>query len=269
MTENGCHCEEAQRADTAIRIPRPQRLPCAKGAVGQRPTEGLSGVDDPFWGDLCRNFHPSLATAPQTLRCAPLARVVDGTFPSFVGADDHIGPLLGTTIVAPVGRGDHTPPPPRCTPPPCSAPLQGAGSVPSRWGRLSSRADPHWFPNASPLRRGGPMCPPGHVSARDPSPGRHTGRPLQILLKPSSTPENRAGTEPRPYNSSVPRDPGRGLSPRQKERAAPCGAALLGFQPRAKTFSGMVYPSGRAIRQRQFPWTCTWALFCQRTAFSG
>ena len=27
-----------------------------------------------------------------------------------VGADAHIGPLLGTTSAAPVGRGDHTPP---------------------------------------------------------------------------------------------------------------------------------------------------------------
>ena len=30
--------------------------------------------------------------------------------PQGVGADDHIGLLLGTTCVAPVGRGDHTPP---------------------------------------------------------------------------------------------------------------------------------------------------------------
>ena len=53
--------------------------------------------------------HPSRPLA-QTLRCAPLARVVDGTFPSFVGADAHIGPLLGTTCGASVGRGDLTPP---------------------------------------------------------------------------------------------------------------------------------------------------------------
>ena len=30
--------------------------------------------------------------------------------PQGVGADDHIGLLLGTTCVAPVGLGDHTPP---------------------------------------------------------------------------------------------------------------------------------------------------------------
>ena len=49
-------------------------------------------------------------------------------------------------------------------------------------------------------RRGGPMCPPGHAFLRDPPTGRHAGRPLQILLQSSSTPKNRAGTEPRPYS---------------------------------------------------------------------
>ena len=33
--------------------PRPPRLPCVKGAVARRATEGLSGVDGPFGGDLC------------------------------------------------------------------------------------------------------------------------------------------------------------------------------------------------------------------------
>ena len=30
-----------------------------------------------------------------------------------------------------------------------------------------------------PPRRGGPVCPPGHASSRDPFAGRHTGRPLR------------------------------------------------------------------------------------------
>ena len=47
------------------------------------------------------------------------------------------------------------------------------------------------------------MCPPGHASSRDPFTGRHTGRPLRSRLKPPSTPEERAGTEPRPYRSIV------------------------------------------------------------------
>ena len=79
--DQDCHCEE--QSDVAIRNSRPPRLPCAKGAVSRRLTEGLSGVDGPFGDDLCRNSHPSLATAPQTLRSAPLARVVDATFSPF------------------------------------------------------------------------------------------------------------------------------------------------------------------------------------------
>ena len=47
------------------------------------------------------------------------------------------------------------------------------------------------------------MCPPGHASSRDPFTGRHTGRPLRSRLKPPSTTEERAGTEPRPYRSIV------------------------------------------------------------------
>ena len=86
MTENGCHCEEARRANAAIRIPRPQ------GSLVQRElsrpkavTEGLPEADGPFGDDLYSDFYPSLATASQTLRCAPLARVVAETFDSRVG----------------------------------------------------------------------------------------------------------------------------------------------------------------------------------------
>ena len=63
MTENGCHCEEARRADAAIRIPHPPqgKAPLCKGSWhGAAVTEGLSGVAGPFWGDLCRDSHPFL-----------------------------------------------------------------------------------------------------------------------------------------------------------------------------------------------------------------
>ena len=50
-----------------------------------------------------------------------------------VGADAYIGPLLGTTSVAPVGRGDLTPPLPRRTQPPqvCSNASAGGGLCPT------------------------------------------------------------------------------------------------------------------------------------------
>ena len=44
------------------------------------------------------------------------------------------------------------------------------------------------------------MCPP-HASSQDPFTGRHIGRPLQSRLQYPSAPEERAGTEPRPYRS--------------------------------------------------------------------
>ena len=82
MTGDHGNCEEAQRADAEIRIPRPQ------GSLVQRElsrpkavTEGLPEADGPFGDDLYSDFYPSLATASQTLRCAPLARVVDRAFP--------------------------------------------------------------------------------------------------------------------------------------------------------------------------------------------
>ena len=56
--------------------PPSPRLPCAKGAVSRRLTEGLSGVDGSFWGDPCSDSHSFLATAP-------LARVVDETSHTF------------------------------------------------------------------------------------------------------------------------------------------------------------------------------------------
>ena len=110
-----------------------------------------------------------------------------------VGADAHIGPLLGITCVAPVGRGDHTPPSVHSRSP-------RRGRAPSRpMAEASTQDGLVGCGNFSPPRRGGPMCPPGHASAQNTPTGRHTGRPLQILLRPPSTPRQRAGTEPRPY----------------------------------------------------------------------
>ena len=63
--------------------PPSPKAPLCKGSWhGAAVTEGLPEVDDPFWGNLRSDSHPSLATAPQTLRCAPLAWVVTGTSPS-------------------------------------------------------------------------------------------------------------------------------------------------------------------------------------------
>ena len=88
-------------------------------------------------------------------------------------------------------------------PPSCPGPPVGGGLRPAPLGKGSVS---HRFPllrNAPSPRRGGPMCPPGHASSRDPFTGRHTGRPLRSRSKYPSTPEERAGTEPRPYRSIV------------------------------------------------------------------
>ena len=106
----------------------------------------------------------------------------------------YIGPPLDPTSVAPVGRGDFTPPNP-----PCSAPCRGR--APSRPTRPLFPANPRWFPNASPPRVGADLCVrPDTPFCGDLLTGRHAGRPLQIPMQPSSTPGNRAGTEPRPYS---------------------------------------------------------------------
>ena len=92
-------------------------------------------------------------------------------------------------------------PHPRRTPP-RTPPVPRRGRAPSRPGGGGPvlRQSP-LVPEHHPIsRRGGPMCPPGHAFLRDLLTGRHAGRPLQILLQSSSTPKNRAGTEPRPYS---------------------------------------------------------------------
>ena len=79
--------------------------PAGQGSLVQRElsrpkaaTEGLPEVAGHFGDALCRDPHPFLPSAPQTLCSAPLARAVDGAFPPFVGADAYIGPPLGTAI---------------------------------------------------------------------------------------------------------------------------------------------------------------------------
>ena len=93
----------------------------------------------------------------------------------------YIGPLLGTTCGASVGRGDYTPPS-------CSAPPVGGGLRPAPLARsvfLPISVGSEYLPIS---RRGGPMCPTGHAFLRDPPTGRHAGRPLQILHLPPSKP---------------------------------------------------------------------------------
>ena len=99
-------------------------------------------------------------------------------------------------------------------------PCKGAGSVPPRRGRHRSAPIPVGSQTPPPPRRGGPMCPPEHAASWDPCTGRHTGRPLQIQLQPSSTPENRAGAEPRPYSRRTPKTASRSTRPPQTSSPA-------------------------------------------------
>ena len=201
-------------ADAAIRTPRPQRLPCAKGAVSRRLTEGLSCVDGPFGGDLCRDSHPFLRTrwrrrfavrrwpgqsrrlsattrrARRHPACRPLVP------PQGVGADAYIGPSLGTTCAASVGRGDLTPPSVHSRSP-CR------GRAPSRpVAKASTQDGLVGCGNFSTPRRGGPMCPPLDGSREEACPGRHTGRPLQISYCDLHRPQdNGRGQSPAPTDS--------------------------------------------------------------------
>ena len=198
--DQDCHCEE--RSDAAIRIPRPLRLPCAKGTVSRRLTEGLSGVAGPFWGNPCSDSHPFPRTRwrkrsavrrypgqsrrlSATTRRARRPGVPSLVPPRGVGADAHIGPLLRTTCVAPVGRGDLTPPSWTHRP----APVPRRGRAPSRPAGERLRFTLISVGSQTPLvpRRGGPMCPPADASREEPCPGRHIGRPLQNLHQPRKT----------------------------------------------------------------------------------
>ena len=74
----------------------------------------------------------------------------------------------------------------------------------TRWRRrYAVRRWPGWLREPPPPpRRGGPVCPPVNGCREGAYSGRHIGRPLQVRWKPPSTPEERAGTEPRPYAST-------------------------------------------------------------------
>ena len=103
-------------------------------------------------------------------------------------------------------------PHPRRTPPlVCFHSSVGGGLRPAPQGECSFSVPISVISGTFPAsRRGGPMCPPGHTSARDPFAGRHTGRPLQILSETSSCPRSRAGTEPHPYRRQRRRMPNAG-----------------------------------------------------------
>ena len=187
--------------------PSPNAPLCKGSCHGFAVTEGLPGVAGYFGDDLCSDSRPSLATAAHTLRCAPLARVVDAA---------SLSPRKGRCPHRPVAKHhlwrfrragcDYTPPS-------CSAPPVGGGLRPAPLARsvfLPISVGSEYLPIS---RRGGPMCPPGHAFLRDPPTGRHAGRPLQILLQSSSTPKNRAGTETRPYSRRMPNAGSRSTGP--------------------------------------------------------
>ena len=139
-------------------------------------------------------------------------------------------------------------PPPSCPGPPvggglCPAPL-GKGSVSHRFPLLR---------NAPVPRRGGPMCPPGHASSRDPFTGRHTGRPLRSRSKYPSTPEERAGTEPRPYRSiAVPSSGPMYLRHgfRRPNFVPKFGASVIGIGPYERRGSPIDHPGQRRRAER-------------------
>ena len=162
--------------------PSPKAPLCKGSCHGFAVTEGLPGVAGYFGDDLCSDSRPSLATAAHTLRCAPLARVVDAA---------SLSPRKGRCPHRPVAKHhlwrfrragcDYTPPS-------CSAPPVGGGLRPAPLARsvfLPISVGSEYLPIS---RRGGPMCPPGHAFLRDPPTGRHAGRPLQILHLPPSKP---------------------------------------------------------------------------------
>ena len=71
----------------------------------------------------------------------------------------YIGPLLRTTSVASVGRGDLTPPLPRRTPPPqvCANASVGGGLRPAPLGEVRFRVNFRYFGTPSP-RVGADLC---------------------------------------------------------------------------------------------------------------
>ena len=105
------------------------------------------------------------------------------------------------------------------------------------------------------------MCPP-HASSRDPFTGRHIGRPLQSRLQYPSAPEERAGTEPRPYRSIVVRSSGpmylrHGF--RRPNFVPKFGASVMGIGPYAPRgdegrHAGSSCPTGGCGEPPRLPW---------------
>ena len=96
------------------------------------------------------------------------------------------------------------------------------------------------------------MCPP-HASSQDPFTGRHIGRPLQSRLQYPSAPEERAGTEPRPYRSIVVRSSGpmylrHGF--RRPNFVPKFGASVIGIGPYERRESPIDRPGQRRRAER-------------------
>ena len=106
-----------------------------------------------------------------------------------------------------VKGGSHTPGAPRRRPP-CSVTSVGGGLCPAPLARSVFAPIFRWFGIPSTPCRGGPMCPPGHTSARDPLTGRHTGRPLRSSCK-LHRPRTTGGGGARPYRASGAAEPPR------------------------------------------------------------
>ena len=267
MTENHYHCEEARRADAAIRVPVP------KGSLVQRElarpkavTEGLSGVAGHFWGDLCRVSRPFPrdrgADAPL---CAATQGNRGGSPQPPVGHDDPGAPPSRP----PAGRRGRCP---RPTPQIPFWNLDGRSHTPGAprrerlrsfcRGRAPSRPAGECF-RPAPIsvgsrtlptpRRGGPTCPPGHVSLRNLSTGRHIGQPLQALMQYSSAPEK--GRKPHP-----------GRTPPSPSCSAPPAVAVRS-DPRAGADGWVRSEHPRAEKARR---RCRRACFpIGRRSFSG
>ena len=95
---------------------------------------------DTFGGDLCRTLHPSLVTAAQTLRCAPLARVVAAAPPFRRGRCGH-RPLRRRSRLAVrrmAGAREET------------GERHAGSSCPT--GESPGRDAPSWFPALAPER---------------------------------------------------------------------------------------------------------------------
>ena len=83
ILEFGRRKPHPRRTPPGSRPPQGKAPLCKGSCRGFAATEGLPEVAGHFGNDLCCDPHPFLLSAPQTLRCAPLARVIDGASPPF------------------------------------------------------------------------------------------------------------------------------------------------------------------------------------------